>query len=147
MTSFQHTERSGVENLMTHKCDSQILKLLSSCQVTTFLWQSGKEMRICLLCERIHICIIRTPLPCTELSAFHFMVQQRLTPLQRHFVLVFQQKQYRLLLPSRQTVDCGYVFDQQHIEHLPLLCWREKEHSNFGGLAKRRNSKEQLGDS
>lgn len=85
-----------------------------------FVAESTKEMGICLLCERICICIIRTPCPCPELSIFHFMVQQRLAPLQRYLVLVFQQKQYLLLLPSRQTVYCGHVFDQQHTKHLPL---------------------------
>lgn len=99
-----------------------------------FVADSGEERGICLLYERICICIIRPPLPCPEPLVFRFMVPRRLAPLHRYFVLVFQQKQYLLLLPSRQTVYCGYVFDQQHTEHLPLLGW--KAHHDLGAQQK-----------
>lgn len=89
----------------THKCNSQMLILLS-CQVTTFLWQRMARRWVCLLCERICIYIIRSSLPSPELSVFHFMVQERLATLQRHFILLFQQKQYLLLLQRRLTVSC-----------------------------------------
>lgn len=79
-------------------------------------------MKICLLCEGVCICIIIIPFSCPELSVFHFVVQQRLASLQRHFVL-------------------AYVFDQQHTEHLPLLECVCGEHIIICGLTKKNKFK------